>query len=74
MTERLPMCRAETLRECLNDHTALISAFVWDNTPEGAEFWDEQFETGLTDQGRAILQEMLAAAEAVESAVAEVAA
>ena len=69
MTKMLhEMSRSEMMRECLDNHKALIFAFVWQDTPEGVKFWDAQFETGLTDEGRAALVGMIKLAEAEEAA------
>ena len=46
-------------RAALDPDLALSSAFIWDSTPEGRGFWREQSKNGLTQEGRARLEEML---------------
>ena len=38
------------------NHEALSITFPWQQTRQGYEFWSHQYKTGLTDEGRAILQ------------------
>lgn len=45
------------------DFQSLIFAFTWEDTPEGFDFWSNQAETGLTEEGRAILEKMLTEAK-----------
>jgi len=53
----------DAIREVLaGDVKELISAFVWDETPQGHDFWWKQCEE-LTDEGREILEQMLTEAE-----------
>lgn len=52
----------ETILAALEDHGELLSAFTWDDTPEGHEFWLQQYEVGLTVEGREALTLMIAEA------------
>lgn len=69
--KRLPQIYdIEALRESLDDGAALIKAFVWGDSGEGHDFWSAQHAFGPTESGRAILLEMIAAAEGGEITVA----
>lgn len=51
---------AEKAAVAISDPSALPSAFMFDRTPQGKEFWEAQ-TTEPTAEGLAILQFMLAA-------------
>lgn len=47
----------ETARKVLDGNASLQSAFVWDETPQGHAFWEERaYGSGLSEEGRAILE------------------
>ena len=71
MSRRLPGGYSiRSMRGALNDAELLWSAFEWDATPEGHYYWESQAIGELTEEGRAILAEMIALAEAEQAAAA----
>jgi hypothetical protein len=44
------------LSEALNSKRALISAFDWSKTKQGWSYWCRIYETGHTDESRAIIE------------------
>ena len=42
------------------------AAFLWEEAPEGAVFWEKQYYFGLTPEGLAALAEIIAQAEAAQ--------
>lgn len=51
-------------------HAHLSAAFIWDATPWGADFWEQQHDNGLTTKGRAILKKWLAQSSQAEQVAA----
>ena len=49
----------EAVEEALNGDPVIAEMFDWRSSPQGHAFWQEQYETGLTDQGREALQALL---------------
>lgn len=47
---------AQAIRDALADRSQLISLFYWEKSPQGHKYWDDKYESGLTDEARAILQ------------------
>lgn len=71
MTRRLPkVYDLDTIRAALTDPEALFSAFIWEDEPEGHEFWSEQANGELSEAGRSALNEMIALAEAGQAVAA----
>lgn len=44
----------------------IVGAFVWNETPEGHDFWSDQYNNGLTERGNAALDAMIAQYEKEE--------
>jgi len=51
--------RSSVEKVLAGDNDELISAFIWDHSPQGHDFWYEQSKTGLTLEGRIALEQML---------------
>lgn len=45
------------------DDDALMSAFFWVISPQGHDFWEQEYTDGLSVDGQAALREMLAQAK-----------
>lgn len=53
--------RHDVARAALSDITLLERAFVWENSPQGREYWEQQAANGLDLAGRSTVCFMIAA-------------
>lgn len=52
--------RPAVAREALTDITRLEAAFIWENTPQGREYWERQAANGLDADARSTVTYMIA--------------
>jgi len=52
--------RVANARAALTNPAALDGAFIWSRTPQGEEYWRQQRDNGLTEEGRSTLAYMIA--------------
>ena len=57
---------AATLKDILRGFIPLGAGFVFAESPQGHDYWKAQADSGLTDKGRATLEEWIAEIEAAE--------
>ena len=58
--------RHDVARAALSDVSLLERAFVWEHTPQGREYWEQQAASGLDQTARSTVCFMVAQSIAIE--------
>lgn len=58
--------RHDIARAALTDITLLERAFIWEQTPQGREYWEQQATSGLSPDARSTICFMVAQSLALE--------